>query len=356
MAQSSTRSHAPDIFSEAYDPFATFHTHSSLSPAALEVSSTPTHVPDLSSSPSSCDMSTRSSFSYARGEPYSTADYGPDPGPKIKPEDSHNWLAMRGSEARVQGYLNLAPARPLSSADTPPFEPAPRNYSLSPGQAEEPGVAGRGDVRRRKKRRLTTAADATHTCHVCGKLFGRSYNFKAHMETHDPGRVYAHPCQVQHCDKKFVRKTDLMRHHQSVHMKQRNYQCELCGNMFARKDTLRRHTEDGCAKRFEISTIESSMYRSSSLETRMVHVAPDTPNVNDASAPTRPRSNPAFSAPIATLSHGMPAPDMLLQAVSTGEHFSHAIAPHAGLHAAQQPRLDLFGHSPRAPAAPAYYW
>ena len=71
-------------------------------------------------------------------------------------------------------------------------------------------------ARTRKRRQLTTAAEANHECHLCGKLFGRSYNHKAHMETHDPSRVYAHPCGVQACGKKFVRKTDLTRHYQSV--------------------------------------------------------------------------------------------------------------------------------------------
>ncbi|KAH0542018.1 hypothetical protein FGG08_003567 [Glutinoglossum americanum] len=109
-------------------------------------------------------------------------------------------------------------------------------------------------ARIRKRRTMTSANEANHECHVCGKLFGRSYNFKAHMETHDPGRAYPHVCDYKDCGKKFVRKTDLTRHQQSVHIKQRNYQCGLCGNLFARKDTLRRHTEDGCAKRFDITS------------------------------------------------------------------------------------------------------
>ncbi|KAK4190332.1 hypothetical protein QBC35DRAFT_89700 [Podospora australis] len=111
---------------------------------------------------------------------------------------------------------------------------------------------------RRAPRRLTTKEEANFVCEVkgCGKMFSRSYNFKAHMETHDEKREYPFPCTFTDCNKKFVRKTDLQRHHQSVHMKERNHKCDYCSRMFARKDTLRRHMEDGCSKRFDIGTLD----------------------------------------------------------------------------------------------------
>jgi uncharacterized Zn-finger protein len=46
---------------------------------------------------------------------------------------------------------------------------------------------------------------------------------------------------MKDCSKKFVRKTDLQRHHQSSHMKQRNHRCSYCSRYFARKDALRRY-------------------------------------------------------------------------------------------------------------------
>lgn len=95
---------------------------------------------------------------------------------------------------------------------------------------------------RRAPRRLTTKEEANFQCDVkgCGKFFSRSYNFKAHMETHRERREFPFRCMIGDCDKKFVRKTDLQRHHQSVHMKERNHGCEFCGRMFARRDTLKR--------------------------------------------------------------------------------------------------------------------
>ncbi|KAF2083738.1 hypothetical protein K490DRAFT_7120, partial [Saccharata proteae CBS 121410] len=81
---------------------------------------------------------------------------------------------------------------------------------------------------------------ANYQCGVCGKLFKRGYNHKAHLEIHNPERPYPHSCPYKGCDKEFVRKTDLARHEQSVHIRARNHRCTACDAHFARKDTLRR--------------------------------------------------------------------------------------------------------------------
>ena len=68
----------------------------------------------------------------------------------------------------------------------------------------------------RPKRGFTSRETASCACVQCGKLFQRSYNLKAHMETHDPHRNHPHVCDYIDCDKRFVRRTDLVRHEQSV--------------------------------------------------------------------------------------------------------------------------------------------
>ncbi|KAF2203192.1 hypothetical protein GQ43DRAFT_430091 [Delitschia confertaspora ATCC 74209] len=109
-----------------------------------------------------------------------------------------------------------------------------------------------GTHRTRIRRNPTTPENANYKCHVCGKLFQRSYNHKTHMEIHDPAREFPHPCTYPQCNKKFVRRTDLVRHERSVHVKAKDFQCGACDARFARKDTLRRHEEDGCPKRNEL--------------------------------------------------------------------------------------------------------
>ena len=94
----------------------------------------------------------------------------------------------------------------------------------------------------KRPRIITTREDGNYECTVegCGKLFNRSYNYRAHIETHDSERFLPFICELPGCMKRFRRKTDLQRHHQSVHIKQKNHQCEYCGRFFSRKDSLGR--------------------------------------------------------------------------------------------------------------------
>lgn len=70
----------------------------------------------------------------------------------------------------------------------------------------------------RPKRGFTKPETANCQCDRCGKLFQRSYNLKAHLETHDPNRSQPHMCDYIDCDKRFVRRTDLLRHEHSVRL------------------------------------------------------------------------------------------------------------------------------------------
>ena len=79
----------------------------------------------------------------------------------------------------------------------------------------------RQSPRRSDKSHMETPEEATYReCQVCGKLFQRSYNWKAHMETHNPERKYPYPCTAMvgnaPCTKSFQRKIALDRHFDSV--------------------------------------------------------------------------------------------------------------------------------------------
>ncbi|KAL2069796.1 hypothetical protein VTL71DRAFT_14475 [Oculimacula yallundae] len=282
----------PNILSAEYDPFAPFHPAVSAAPYSNDTYSTyPAEISILPASPvPSGNTSQRSSFSSApASEIFTQAGSTHSYTPRIKMEDHHDFISghegmmMTSPQMNHNILVTSASSYPgsleatfyhdqpamgwptsnqdlpsISSLPLPPYERRSESMErISSGvqsQRRRPSTV----ARTRQPRKLTTKEDANFQCSVngCGKLFGRSYNFKAHMETHDTSREYPFPCPMDACSKKFVRKTDLQRHHQSVHMKQRNHRCDYCSRFFARKDTLRRHMEDGCAKRFDIETVD----------------------------------------------------------------------------------------------------
>ncbi|ESZ94710.1 hypothetical protein SBOR_4904 [Sclerotinia borealis F-4128] len=279
----------PNILSAEYDPFASYPAVSAPYSNDIYTTSQIVEHSNLPASPlHSSNISQRSSLSSApRSGIFTQAGSNHSYTPHIKMED-HSEYAPSGDSFTLGSPHNIntpfvSAAAPYpgtletsyydqspwaekveyTSTDLPPFsalqiptyDRRSESQDGSPSQdLRRPSVV----ARTRGPRKLTTKEDANFQCRVkgCGKLFGRSYNYKAHMETHDADREYPFPCVVDNCTKKFVRKTDLQRHNQSVHMKQRNYKCDYCSRFFARKDTLRRHMEDGCSKRFDITTVD----------------------------------------------------------------------------------------------------
>ncbi|KAK7554282.1 hypothetical protein IWX50DRAFT_637426 [Phyllosticta citricarpa] len=202
------------------------------------------HSPD----PSDPYMSHRSSVSstydhsvYSHGTPDSFA-------PRIKTEPMDHWT----SEDEGRQSLTVSPEH-MEASGYAAGQPYPsfkneeifdEGYTMTARDKglHGPGAAGRinTSTARTRSRNATTLENAKYECELCGKLFQRLYNHKSHMETHDPKRVFPHICAANGCERKFVRRTDLVRHEQSVHIKARNHKCTACGAHFARKDTLRR--------------------------------------------------------------------------------------------------------------------
>ena len=114
-------------------------------------------------------------------------------------------------EERVKTYLGSS-----SVSDTGDYKP-PVDHSVH-RRAHSSEDLGAGVLPHRPRRSYTRPDNANYRCNEpqCGKLFQRSYNLKAHMETHDPNRPKAHICQYDGCNKEFVRRTDLVRHERSV--------------------------------------------------------------------------------------------------------------------------------------------
>ncbi|TGO24132.1 hypothetical protein BPAE_0111g00140 [Botrytis paeoniae] len=280
----------PNILSADYDPFASYNpavsapftsdiyttsqtAETSILPASPLHSNNTSHRSSLSSAPPS------EIFTQAGSIPSYTPRIKMEDHPEYAPNsDSFTLGSPHNGHTQYVGATNTYPGTletsyydqspwgqkieytstdlpPFSALQIPTYDRRSESQDRSPSQDfRRPSIV----ARTRGPRKLTTKEDANFQCRVkgCGKLFGRSYNYKAHMETHDADREYPFPCTVDNCTKKFVRKTDLQRHNQSVHMKQRNHKCDYCSRYFARKDTLRRHMEDGCSKRFDIETVD----------------------------------------------------------------------------------------------------
>jgi hypothetical protein len=221
------------------------------------------HTPSLAGTPPPSGPSSRSPIPSSARSPFPLTprmklegDYGQGmgmshyPSPRsvqsVPPSLPTSYATDASAYASTPGYMSDTGSTGWQKSDYQPVEPeqfytAPSTHASAFIQDHRRGY--RIQRPRRAPRRLTTKEEANFQCDIkgCGKLFSRSYNFKAHMETHDDKREYPFPCLVPDCNKKFVRKTDLQRHHSSVHAKERNHKCDYCNRMFARKDTLRRY-------------------------------------------------------------------------------------------------------------------
>ena len=236
-------SQPPDIFTDDFDVFAPY---SAASNTAMISAQSP-EAPELvygHSTPGSNLGSHRGSVSSSYSPSESISETGPTfffTPPRVKIEEPRGeWYHHPGTEHSPYSLMASplsAPPEDIRHVPNDWQKPLVASYSIPRMPAY---VRGKPRVRRRR----TTAEEATHECAICGKLFKRSYNWKSHMETHNPHREYPHPCTAMigttPCTKKFQRKTDLDRHYDSVHLKTKNHQCTLCGNRFARRDTLRR--------------------------------------------------------------------------------------------------------------------
>ena len=232
-------SQPPDLSSAAFDPFSGYSTNASTGMVTTQSPEAPALV--FCQSPPSTNMpSHRSSISSSYSSPIQRgAEYYT---PRVKVEDGSEWYPSPGNEQVLQRSLTTQGLTTYSNGLSPINGHSDDFYKNQSGEWTKPnaptysndmGMIGE-DTRSKfdaapvlpsvnrikKKRQRTTPEEATHDCHVCGKLFKRSYNWKSHMETHNPHRKYPHPCTAMvgntQCTKKFQRKTDLDRHNDSV--------------------------------------------------------------------------------------------------------------------------------------------
>jgi hypothetical protein len=156
---------------------------------------------------------------------YSYGDAYPSPAmPRYEPASAYNY------NNRTQEQT------PLVNSGT-----MPRTTTRAPRSTRAPHMMSSPNCKQNRNPRHTDPANAAYRCELCpDRGFARRYNLKQHMLTHDAYRKKSNICPHPECRKKFVRRTDLARHDQSVHSDIRPWRCSKCSAAFPRKDTLGR--------------------------------------------------------------------------------------------------------------------
>jgi len=75
-------------------------------------------------------------------------------------------------------------------------------------------------------------------CKICGKFFRKNFDLNRHVKTvHEKQKDYK--CEI--CGKSFGLNSTLKHHIKIVHEKQRDYKCKFCGKSFGENSKLSRH-------------------------------------------------------------------------------------------------------------------
>jgi hypothetical protein len=82
----------------------------------------------------------------------------------------------------LQGEMELTSVKSSDPIRTPSEQGDNDKYSLHFSTFSVESNSLSNYARTRRPRKLTTMEDANHRCDYCGKLFGRDYNFRAHLQ------------------------------------------------------------------------------------------------------------------------------------------------------------------------------
>lgn len=145
-----------------------------------------------------------------------------------EPADGTNSFAVQACNVDPRCFsTNLTSTNPIWRPDLPRSDEMVVKHEkdsspLTYGDFTEDKIGLAGDnfdrKHRRGGRRKKLNEVAKHVCERCYEPFSRTFNWKAHMQTHDPHRPRNFHCYYSTCGKAFFRPTDLKRHDQSVRM------------------------------------------------------------------------------------------------------------------------------------------
>lgn len=76
-------------------------------------------------------------------------------------------------------------------------------------------------------------------CSQCGKKYGERFHLNEHIRAKHMDVAYI--CYIPSCRARFVKKSDLTRHINGMHLGVSRCKCRFCDKKFSRADSLARH-------------------------------------------------------------------------------------------------------------------
>lgn len=91
---------------------------------------------------------------------------------------------------------------------------------------------------------INTHLRLKNKCHVCGRVFTRSWLLKGHLRIHTGEK----PFQCSACGKRFADKSNMRSHLLTHTVTKRAHACDRCGKTFAQRRYLRKHLLEVCSR------------------------------------------------------------------------------------------------------------
>jgi uncharacterized Zn-finger protein len=88
-----------------------------------------------------------------------------------------------------------------------------------------------------KTHREIHTTERTVCCNECGAMFKTLTCLYSHKKIHRE-RVY-HQCD--HCEMRYIQKTQLRKHMDAIHLLRKDHICQICGKSYSRDTTLSKH-------------------------------------------------------------------------------------------------------------------
>ncbi|XP_071098385.1 uncharacterized protein [Haliotis cracherodii] len=106
-------------------------------------------------------------------------------------------------------------------------------------------------------------------CDICDKIFSSQQTCKAHQRTHTGDLL-----QCDQCDKTYTNRSSL-KQHKLTHSAVQSFECEICGKVMSRADSLHSHMKLHDEKKFKCTECDKMFHKAASLKAHMYKHSPE---------------------------------------------------------------------------------